>query len=138
MGKLTNQAALDRWAADETGGLIDHFPLEITEDTRVMVVASALATRVRWRTPFESSPRGDGPTTDAPDRQWLERTTYDLAAVAGLDDSVTRVVVEGDGDLDVHLLLGERPADVLSAGLRELAGEARVQPPPTSSVTHPV
>ncbi len=42
---------------------------------------------------------------------------------------MTRVVVEGDGDIDVHLLLGDRPpAEVLGAGLRELSGLAQVRP----------
>ena len=127
VGELTDQAALDRWAADETGGLIDRFPLDITADTLLMI-ASALAARVRWRTPFDGYPRGRGSASDEPGQQWLRRTTSDLAAAAVLDATVTRIVVEGDGDLDVHLLLGDRqPADVLAAGLRELSGEARVR-----------
>jgi len=128
---LTDQAALDRWAAEQTGGLIDKFPLRITADT-LLVLASALTARVRWQTPFDALPRGDwdywspedpGP----PDQQWLNRTTSDLAIAAVLDTTVTRVVVEGDGDIDVHLLLGDQqPADVLATGLRELSGEAQV------------
>ena len=41
---------------------------------------------------------------------------------------MTRVVVDGDGDVDVHLLLGgdQPPGEVLGAGLRELSGQARV------------
>ena len=63
-----------------------------------------------------------------PDQQWLRRTTYDLAEAAVLDGAVTRIVVEGDGDVDVHLLLGDQqPSEVLAAGLRELAGEAEVR-----------
>jgi serine protease inhibitor len=127
VGKLTDQAALDRWAADETGGLIDHFPLDITANTQ-LIIASALAARVRWRTPFDGYPRGGGFASDEASQQWLSRTTSDLAAAAVLDATVTRIVVEGDGDLDVHLLLGDQqPADVLSVGLRELSGEARVR-----------
>lgn len=30
VGELTDQAALDQWVADETGGLIDRFPLDTT------------------------------------------------------------------------------------------------------------
>jgi hypothetical protein len=128
MGKLTNQAALDRWAADQTGGLIDRFPLKITAGTLLMI-ASALAARVRWRTPFDGYPRDGGSALGEPGQQWLRRTTSDLAAAAVLDATVTRIMVEGDGDLDVHLLLGDQhPADVLATGLRELSGEARVRP----------
>ncbi|MBS9535469.1 hypothetical protein KIH27_17935 [Mycobacterium sp. M1] len=128
VGELSGREALDSWASDETGGLIDRFPLDIDADT-MLVVASALAARVRWRTPFNSYPRDDDDASDEPGRQWLSRTTFDLAAAAVLDDTVTRVVVEGDGDLDVHLLLGDgQPADVLATGLRELCGAARVVP----------
>ena len=132
LGALTNQAALDRWADEQTGGLIDKFPIEITEKT-LLVLASALTARVRWRTPFESYPRVRGETwPDDPgpaDQQSLSRTTSDLSIAAVLDDAVTRVVVEGDGDVDVHLLLGEdqSPAEILGAGLRELSGQAQVR-----------
>ena len=126
VGTLTDQAALDRWAADETGGLIDKFPLAITADTLLMI-ASALAARVRWRTPFYGYPRDHGSAEADPAQQWLRRTTFNLAPAAVLDATVTRIVVEGDGDLDVHLLLGDQqPVDVLATGLRELSGEARV------------
>jgi len=108
---LTDQAALDRWAAEQTGGLIDKFPLGITADT-LLVLASALTARVRWRTPFDARPRGDrdywsSEDPGPPDEQWLSRTTSDLAIAAVLDATVTRIVVEGDGDVDVHLLLGD-------------------------------
>ena len=127
VGELTDQAALDRWAADQTGGLIDRFPLDITPFTDLMI-ASALAARMRWRTPFEGYPRGRDAAWDEPGLQRLRRATSDLSAAAVLDGTVTRIVVEGDGDLDVHLLLGDQQhADVLAAGLRELSGEARVR-----------
>jgi serine protease inhibitor len=130
VGTLTAQAALDRWAAEKTGGFIDKFPVKIDDET-LLVLASALTARVRWRTPFDGRPRGRtlsweeaGPA----DQQWLSRTTSDLRIVAVLDSAVTRVVVEGDGDVDVHLLLGDKlPADVIEAGLRELSGAADVR-----------
>lgn len=134
IGPLTNQAALDRWADEQTGGLIEKFPIDI-DDRTLLVLASALTARVRWRKPFEGYPRGDAdddwsPENPGPaDQQSLSRTTYDLSIAAVLDDTVTRVVVEGDGDIDVHLLLGDRPpAEVLGAGLRELSGLAQVRP----------
>jgi serine protease inhibitor len=127
---LTDQAALDRWASEQTDGLIETFPLEVTPEI-VLILASALAARVKWRTPFDASPRGKCVSWDdpgEPDQQWLSRTTSDLAEAAVLDGAVTRIVVEGDGDVDVHLLLGEQqPVEVLAAGLRELAGEAEVR-----------
>ncbi|MEI7718148.1 MAG: serpin family protein [Mycobacterium sp.] len=128
VGTLTDQEALDRWASEETGGLIDKFPLELTSEI-VLVLASALAARVTWRTPFDERPRNGKPGSTDPDKQWLSRRTYNLGIAAVLDGTVTRVVVEGDGDVDVHLLLGDQqPSDVLAAGLRELSGTAQVSP----------
>ena len=128
MRTLTDQAALDQWASAETDGLIEKFPLQLTPAI-VLVLASALAARVKWRTPFEGYPRDRNWESAQPDQQQLSRTTYDLGIAAVLDDTVTRVVVEGDGDVDVHLLLGEQqPAEVLATGLRELSGEAQVLP----------
>ncbi|MEO6795327.1 MAG: serpin family protein [Mycobacterium sp.] len=139
-GQLTDQAALDRWATKETGGLIDKFPLPITPDTALML-ASALAARVCWGTPFDARPRNRDSGADDPAQQWLSRTTHSLGSAVVLDDSVTRIVVEGDvpvpdhldeevsagDDIDVHLLLGnQHPSDVLATGLRELSGEAKV------------
>ena len=126
VGTLTNQAALDQWASAETDGLIDKFPLELTPDTR-LILASALTARVKWRTPFDGYPRDENSESAPPDQQQLSRTTYDLGIAAVLDGTVTRVVVEGDGDVDVHLLIGDQqPAEVLAVGLRELSGEAQV------------
>ena len=128
MRTLTDQAALDQWASAETDGLIEKFPLQLTPAI-VLVLASALAARVKWRTPFEGYPRDRNWESAQPDQQQLSRTTYDLGIAAVLDDTVTRVVVEGDGDVDVHLLLGtQQSAEVLATGLRELSGEAQVLP----------
>jgi serine protease inhibitor len=126
VGTLTDQAALDQWASDETGGLIKKFPLTLTPET-LLILASALTARVKWRTPFNCYPRDENSESAPPDQQQLSRTTYDLGIAAVLDGTVTRVVVEGDGDVDVHLLIGEQqPAEVLAVGLRELSGEAQV------------
>ncbi|WP_298752169.1 hypothetical protein [uncultured Serinicoccus sp.] len=62
-GPLPDQAGADRWTAERTGGLIETFPLEITELTR-LVLASALATRISWRTPLVELDDG-GLGTDA-------------------------------------------------------------------------
>lgn len=129
VGKLTGQAALDQWAADGTNGLIERFPLALVDDT-LLVIASAVAAKTQRRDPFEWSARGcDDPFAGGIEPKWLDRHTDDPSVAAVLDDSVTRVVVEGDGDIDVHLLLGDQtPGNVLETGLRGLSGEGRVQP----------
>ncbi|MBG0567592.1 hypothetical protein [Actinoplanes aureus] len=55
VGPLPDQAALDRWAREHTFGLIDRFPIELTPQV-VLLLASALATRLSWDTPFEVGP----------------------------------------------------------------------------------
>src|SRR6266536_21971 len=55
VGDIPSPAAADRWAAEHKFGLIDKFPVTITRDT-VVVLASALASRVDWESPFEIVP----------------------------------------------------------------------------------
>ncbi|ANS79418.1 hypothetical protein SGUI_2022 [Serinicoccus hydrothermalis] len=50
-GPLPDQEGADRWASERTDGLIERFPVEITELTR-LVLASALATRISWLSPL--------------------------------------------------------------------------------------
>ncbi|MFC8042883.1 serpin family protein [Nocardia sp. NPDC057353] len=127
---LTGQQALDDWARRYTKGLIDRFPLTV-DDSTVFVLATALAANTEWLHEFF-------PTTLVPDDgPWrgqrtagLTRTVPWVADVATLDAAtpVTRAVVTGTGDADVHLLLGpERPAAVFEAGIAALAGAVPVR-----------
>ncbi|MFI8805246.1 hypothetical protein [Micromonospora chalcea] len=54
-GPLPDQATLDGWARERTGGLIDSFPVDVTPDT-LLLLANALATRVSWADPFDTVP----------------------------------------------------------------------------------
>ena len=54
-GPLPDQAGLDRWAREHTFGLIDAFPLKVSEEVR-LALASALATKVSWLEPFDVAP----------------------------------------------------------------------------------
>jgi len=71
-GPVPTQDEADAWARGHTFGLIDQFPLD-TGGAQVLL-ASALATRVTWVTPFE--------TTDATDLRgpWSTRLTRVLRA----------------------------------------------------------
>ncbi|MEU4680985.1 serpin family protein [Micromonospora sp. NPDC023737] len=51
-GPLPEQAALDAWAREHTMGMIEKFPLTVEPDT-LLVMATALATRITWATPFQ-------------------------------------------------------------------------------------
>ncbi|MEU8154765.1 hypothetical protein AB0B94_13950 [Micromonospora sp. NPDC048986] len=52
VGALPDQAGLNAWAREHTLGLIETFPLKIESEV-VFILASALATRVSWATPFD-------------------------------------------------------------------------------------
>lgn len=130
VGKLTGQSALDAWADRHTGGLIDRFPLSINADT-LLVLATAIVARTSWLQPFHDDVlepatgpwqghRGPG----------LSRYSRELGDAVLLDatEPVTRVVVRGIRDLDVHLLLGEgTPGEILGAGLGALDGSVAVR-----------
>lgn len=130
LARLAGQSELDSWAARHTDGLIDRFPLTVDPET-LLVLATALVAKTRWRVPFdvgtlapENGPwhghRGPG----------LSRASRDLANAAILDaaEPVTRVVVEGVADLDVHLLLGAgAPGAVLGTGLAALSGDVPIR-----------
>ncbi|MFI8449427.1 serpin family protein [Streptomyces erythrochromogenes] len=121
---------LDGWASDRTGGLIEHMPVTLQPDTR-LVLASALALTLKWAEPFREFPGrpSAGPWAGRALRQ-LSRTTSSLDPVRvaeGPAGPVTALEVTGaDGmDIDVHLLLGgpEAPAaDVLATGIAAVSG----------------
>ncbi|WP_327117889.1 hypothetical protein OHB12_08850 [Nocardia sp. NBC_01730] len=122
---LTGQAALDEWTRRHTGGLIDRFPVPVTSET-LLVLATALAAKTSWRVPFHD-------TVMVPEAgPWqglrlaaLARADNDPTDVAVLDGPrpVTRVLVTGRADVDVHLLVGsDSPADVLAVGSAALGG----------------
>ncbi|GAB2832089.1 serpin family protein [Streptomyces daliensis] len=128
-GELTGDAEADRarlddWASSNTGGQIPAMPVEIAPDT-LLVLASALTVRTRWARPFEPGWGGMVPESGP----WAGRRLADMFRVGtDLDEiavattpagAVTRFRVEGEDEVDVHLLLGEpeaEPASVLAAG----------------------
>jgi serine protease inhibitor len=130
LARLAGQSELDSWAARHTDGLIERFPLSVDPGT-LLVLATALVAKTRWQVPFEVA------TLTPKDGPWqghrgpgLSRASTDLANAAILDapEPVTRVVVEGVADLDVHLLLGTgRSGTVLGTGLAALAGAVPVR-----------
>lgn len=127
---LTDQAALDNWASRHTDGLIEKFPLPIDAGT-VLVLATALAARTTWLQPFHRT------TMEVADGPWRGYTGPALrrfsshprdACVLGAAHPVTRVIIYGTGDLDVHLLLGDgSPGTVLTTGLAALDGAAPIR-----------
>ncbi|MEW5531245.1 serpin family protein [Streptomyces virginiae] len=133
---VADHGALDAWAVKRTGGLIDRMPVKLTEDTQ-MVLASALAMRTRWLSPFHEVELHTAyePWATRP-RLGLRRssTVLDRVGVAETPGGyVTELKVLGNDALDVHLLLGEegmQPGQVLGAGVDLLAGRCAVVPGP--------
>ncbi|WP_212749029.1 serpin family protein, partial [Nocardia cyriacigeorgica] len=127
---LTDQAALDAWADEHTQGLIKKFPLRIDHSTE-LVLATALVARTTWLESFRETAMTpeSGPWQGSPVVA-LSRTTSRLGDAAILDGPhpVTRVVVQGTADVDIHLLQGPAtPAGVLATGLDALAGAVDVR-----------
>lgn len=70
IGPLPEQACLDSWARERTLGLIEQFPLRLSPAV-LLVLASALATRVSWQEPFEVAPA----SALGPGSAWATRLT---------------------------------------------------------------
>ena len=95
VGDMPTQAQADAWASEHTSGLIDTFPLKITPLT-VLILASALATRVSWEVPFDLAPA----TELGASSRWAGRLTRVLRS-----PSVHRAVIAATrdlGDVAVH------------------------------------
>ncbi|WP_424878298.1 serpin family protein [Streptomyces sp. SLBN-8D4] len=127
-----DQRELDAWAAKRTGGLIERLPVEVRDDTE-LVLASALALRTTWLRPFEVRPvrPSAGPWQGRTLRGLNRRSVrLDRAGVATVPAGrVTEVKVLGDNGVDVHLLLGDEhmtPGQVLAAGAAALDGTCPV------------
>ncbi|MEV5879993.1 serpin family protein [Streptomyces sp. NPDC052101] len=118
-----DRRALDTWAAERTGGLIDRIPALLTDSTE-LVLAGALTMRTRWLRPFTEVRlrTAYAPWADV-ERLGLRRRSavLDRVGVADTPDGwVTELKVLGSDALDVHLLLGEEgmaPGRVLAAGV---------------------
>lgn len=132
--KNTDQAALDAWASEHTGGLVKSMPVAVDEAT-LLVLASALALRTEWYRPFEDGRMcpWDGPWAGITMAS-LNRTSALLDRVGVADTpagALTVARVLGDTGIDVHLLLGEpgvSPGRIIAAGTDVLAGRHHAVP----------
>ncbi|MFE9561753.1 serpin family protein [Streptomyces sp. NPDC006487] len=126
-----DRKALDAWAAERTGGLVEQMPVEVGPHVD-LVLASALALHLTWEKPF--SERQVRP----PHGPWNGRHLRGLAVThafperirvaRGACGPVTLLSVPGAPGAhgaDVHLLLGEpgaAPGEVLATGIAEVTG----------------
>ncbi|MFF4487237.1 serpin family protein [Streptomyces sp. NPDC001544] len=118
-----DQEALDAWAVERTGGLVERMPVTLTEDAR-MVLAGALALRTDWARPFDEQvlrPKTgpwQGRYLTSLHRRGVRPDRIGVASTPG--GHVTALKVAGDNGFDVHLVLGEdamTPGQVLAAGV---------------------
>lgn len=131
-GPVPPQATADRWAREHTLGLVPRFPLDVETDPPAVVLATALATRVTWRVPFEVVPAtelGDGPLATGVgtvlrgpgsgpgQRCWIAAT----GTLPGLEDVGDVVVHEGQGGRGLRVLSVVADADVPAARVMDTA-----------------
>ncbi|MEV4482957.1 hypothetical protein [Micromonospora coxensis] len=134
-GPLPAQAELDAWAREHTLGLIDRFPLTVSPRV-LLLLASALATRISWTDPFDLAPGaalgGSGPWAGRLDR--VLRTPAHghrawIAATATAGDVAVHVASAAPRDdaglvvLSVAADPAVAPGDVLAAA-HEVSGTA--------------
>lgn len=131
-GQLTGNPSadknmLDKWASEQTGGMIERAPVSVAPDT-ILMLASAVSVETAWATPFTKRNHAvrSGPwRTGGAD--WLERAAQpqDIVRVDGPTGPVTLARVAGRTDLDVYLMLGAPQATAaatLGTGLAALGG----------------
>jgi hypothetical protein len=123
---LAGQQVLDAWARDHTLGLIDRFPIRVTPDL-LLVLASALATKVRWQRRFDVVPASElavrghpGGFADAVSRALRSVQGHDVRLVDTVAAGLVGVHVAASADgLAVVSVLGSGDADraaVIAAG----------------------
>lgn len=75
-GFLPTQPEADAWAGRATDGLIETFPMDIDDSTRI-VLTSALATKVSWSIPLDVVPAADHLGETSPWHGRVERLLWD-------------------------------------------------------------
>ncbi|MBO0854035.1 MAG: hypothetical protein J2P18_09730 [Nocardia sp.] len=144
VGALNQRTELDEWAALHTDGLIDRFPVHIDQST-ALALATAVVARTSWTERFHADvlEPASGPWRGHRGPALSRNGRPGRASVLTGEEPVTKTVVAGNNDLDVHLLLGPdsaTPAQVLAAGFGALDGSigavpvASVGPAPGTSV----
>jgi hypothetical protein len=117
-GEIPSLDEAGRWACERTDGLIADFPVTPTADT-VVLLASALATKVTWLEPFEliaAADLGAGP--------WAASLTTALRSPAGHDAFIAET--SDAGRAAVHIATAQEGLIVVSviAGSDITAGDA--------------
>jgi hypothetical protein len=126
-GTMPGQAQLDDWARQHSLGMIRSFPVTLTPDI-VLMLATALATRVSWVLPFDLAPA----SALGQESRWATQLRQVLRTPARQDPSHQQFIAatQTAGDVAVHTAVaagglqvtsvaaaaGVPAADVLAAG----------------------
>lgn len=125
-GDLPDQAWLNAWAERHTLGLIRRFPVTVTPET-VLLLATALATKVSWDVPFELAPGDRLPGWGVGSVLATPRHGHQayVATTAAGDVAVHSArAAEGLDVISVAAAPGTPPVDVITAAY-EIAGAPR-------------
>jgi Serpin (serine protease inhibitor) len=125
-GSMPSQREADQWADTRTLGLIKTFPLAIDDDTRI-VLASALATKVSWKTPFGVVPAEEHLGTGSPWRGTVARLLWDkrphLALIARSPAAGLVAVHQARATEDLTVISVSASPDVPRTAVLEAAHE---------------
>jgi hypothetical protein len=109
-GDVPSQEKLDAWADEHTLGLIRRFPIQV-DATVVLVLATALATKVTWQRPFDLVPA----QRLGADSAWVDAVERVLATPAGGHGHEQFVATTAAaGDVVVHTARAEQELTVTS------------------------
>lgn len=136
-GNLPDQAGADAWAREHTFGLIEKFPLRL-DPADYLILATALAAKVSWDTPFDLAPAaelGSGSAWAGELGQVL-RTPHGsghvqfIATTAEAGDVIAHLALARDGLLVASVAAADGVAygDVLAAAQRIACAYAVADP----------
>ena len=131
--RAVDGALLDSWVQQHTDGLVDRMPVEVDDET-LLVLAAAMSVQTRWVRPFADQPY----PTRYHAGPWLNRRYHPLSRVSRILDRVnvapthhgeiTCVEILGRDGITVHLVIGEEgrsASEVLQGGLIARTGYGR-------------
>jgi hypothetical protein len=120
-GPVPTKQAADAWAERQTDGLIRAFPDDLPSTTR-LVLASVLATRVSWETPFAAVRASDHLTPSSPWRDDVSQVLLDESP----SSLTTLATTEAAGVVAVHFAQGAEDIGVLSVAADPTVARAQV------------
>ncbi len=108
-GPIPSQSVADAWVDRNTQGLIKSFPLEVSQETRLLL-ACVVASKVRWRRSFEVVSAAENLRETSPWRDRVERVLLDHHGVG----HTLLVSTESAGVVAAHVAIAQDDLAVIS------------------------